>query len=418
MLPHQQRPSLVCAVRMDRDLSRARAILIGNGTFTDDEKIPRVPASGCVAAMLELLTSDLCDWPRDRISLFEDLPNPADLARSLVRAVREAEALPDTAMPYGSLARILRGSTAATKLVILDCCYAETANQANFGTQSAGLTDAYPVDGLYFIGASKRWEKAGFPLHGDLTYFTKAFIDTVRSGVQGKPPQLTIGQIFVELRARLVRIGLPEPAESGERGAHDWPFARNAAPPATHRDPDQVIAWLLEQNAASEARARVLQTAVADSTAEVERLWKLVEESELRSAAQRQQLDAELRAARARLEAIATAQAAAQTESWQTADSVDVALSIGEVVSTFPDPPSAANRATGRVTRTQPPRGSPYGSRRRDQGCRRAGGLRGCHAIGVDGDAVGSGPTAGLGGRLGGTHDYEHATSQGASQAA
>ena len=296
---------------MARDLSRSRAILIGNGTFTDREKIPDVPAHGCLEAMFDLLTSDLCGWPRDRISLFEDLPNLADLARNLVRAVREAEdvllvyyvghgmltargdlvlalrdteadpeVLPHTAMPYASLASILRGSTAETKLVILDCCYAETANQATFGTQSAGLTDVYPVDGLYFIGASKRWEKAGFPLLGKLTYFTAAFIDTVRTGIQGKPPQLTIGQIFIELRARLVRAGLPEPAASGARGAHAWLFARNAAPSAAHRDLHQEeIARLQQQNAAAEARERALQAAVAERTAEVERLLRLFQES-------------------------------------------------------------------------------------------------------------------------------------------
>jgi hypothetical protein len=245
-----------------RDYSRSRAVLIGNGTFTEHEKIPAVPAPGCVAAMLDLLTSDLCGWPRDRISLFEDLPNPADLARVLVRAVREAEdvllvyyvghgmltmtgdlvlalgdteadpeALPYTGMPYASLAGIMRGSTAMTKLVILDCCYAETANQAVFGTQSADLADAYPVDGLYFIGASKRREKAGFPLYGDLTYFTEAFIETVRAGIPGSPPapELTLAQIFSAVRARLAASGLPEPADSGIRDARQYPFAGNAA---------------------------------------------------------------------------------------------------------------------------------------------------------------------------------------------
>jgi hypothetical protein len=161
---------------MARDLSSSRAILIGNGTFDDTRQIPAVPASGCVAAMLDLLTSDLCGWPRDRVDVFEDVAAPSDLARNLVRTVRGAEtmllvyyvghglltmkghlalvlrgtdpdpeALPHTSMLYENLASILRGSPAATKLIILDCCYAETANQANFGTQSAGLTDAYPV---------------------------------------------------------------------------------------------------------------------------------------------------------------------------------------------------------------------------------------------------------------------------------
>ena len=86
------------------------------------------------------------------------------------------------------------------------------------------------MDGLYFIGASKRREKAGFPLHGDLTYFTEAFIETVRSGVPGNPPapDITLAQIFVAARARLAASGLPEPADSGIRDARQYPFAVNA----------------------------------------------------------------------------------------------------------------------------------------------------------------------------------------------
>ena len=272
---------------MARDLSSSRAILIGNGTFDDTQHIPAVPASGCVAAMLDLLTSDLCGWPRDRVDVFEDVAAPSDLARNLVRAVRGAEtmllvyyvghglltmkghlalalrgtdpdpeALPHTSMLYENLASILRGSPAATKLIILDCCYAETANQANFGTQSAGLTDAYPVDGLYFIGASKRREKAGFPLHGDQTYFTEAFIDTVRTGIPGQPPasELTLSEIFRVLRGRLAAEGLPEPADSGIRDARQYPFAVNAA----CRTVPQVHA---QADPAREARRRILDHA-------------------------------------------------------------------------------------------------------------------------------------------------------------
>lgn len=246
---------------MARDLSQSRAILIGNGTFTDSERLPAVPALGCVAAMRDLLTSELCGWPAGRIELFEDVAAPSDLASKLVRSVRgidgmlvvyyaghglltmaghlalalkdtevDPEALPYTAIPYESLAKIMGYSPAATKLVILDCCYSETANQANFGTQSAGLSDVPPVDGLYFIGASKSREKAQFPLHGDLTYFTEAFIDTVRAGIAGQPPapELTLGDIFRALRTRLVAGGLPEPADSGIRDARQYPFAVNA----------------------------------------------------------------------------------------------------------------------------------------------------------------------------------------------
>lgn len=249
---------------MDRDLSRSRAILIGNSTYRPDSGIPDLPAAtSCVPAMAELLTGDLCGWPTERIVRLMNLATPSDLARHLVSAVKDVQdtvlvyyvghglrtsqgqlvlaladtdndpqSLPYTAMTYGAIAMILRGCPAATKLVILDCCHAELATRANYVFQSADdIAEAYPVDGLYFIGASRTLEKAKAPIGGGLTYFTSAFLNIVREGIPGRPSELRLDQIFVEFRGRLLRGNLPEPVESGTRGAHQYPFARNAAGP-------------------------------------------------------------------------------------------------------------------------------------------------------------------------------------------
>ena len=80
----------------------------------------------------------------------------------------------------------------------------------------------------------------------------------------------------------MLRANLPEPAQSGIRDAHHWPFARNAAPPATHRDPDQEIASLTRRLAdltrrlaefegmksATDAEALALQAEVERSKAQ------------------------------------------------------------------------------------------------------------------------------------------------------
>lgn len=129
------------------------------------------------------------------------------LALALHDSRSDPELLPHTAITYEAIAGILRRCPAVTKLVVLDCCHAELANKANYQFQSADI-DAEPVDGLYFIGASKRWEKAKSPLDGGLPYFTDTFIQVVRTGIPGRPPQLTTDQIFTELRSRLLRAGL------------------------------------------------------------------------------------------------------------------------------------------------------------------------------------------------------------------
>ena len=244
---------------MVRDLSRARAILIGNARYESRgiEDLP--PARGSVAAMAGLLEGQLCGWPTDRVTQLVDVPTQHELALEVIAAVQDAEdllvvyyvghglrtskgqlalalgkthpgseALPYTAMLYESLAEILRGCRAATKLVILDCCHAELGGKANYVFQGSDLAEAYPVDGLYFIGASKQHEKAKSPVGGELTYFTQALIDVVRGGIANRPEELQLDQIFLELRARLVRANLPEPVESGIRGARQFPFALNA----------------------------------------------------------------------------------------------------------------------------------------------------------------------------------------------
>jgi hypothetical protein len=244
---------------MARDLSRARAILIGNAGF-DSQRINDLPAARrCVTAMAELLEGQLCGWPADRITKLVDVAAPHVLARQVLAAVRDAEdvlllyyvghgmttrngrlalavgetdpdpeALPYSSMLYENLADIMRGCRAATKLVILDCCHAELGGKANYVFQGSDLAEAYPVDGLYFVGASKKYEKAKSPVDEGLTYFTQAFVDVVRGGIAGQAEELRLDQIFLELRARLVRANLPEPVDSGIRGARQFPFARNA----------------------------------------------------------------------------------------------------------------------------------------------------------------------------------------------
>ncbi|MEU4037926.1 PP2C family protein-serine/threonine phosphatase [Streptomyces collinus] len=95
----------------------------------------------------------------------------------------------------------------------------------HFQSGTGDLADVTPVDGLYFIGASSRYEKAKSPLGGRLTHFTHTFVDVVGNGILGKPAELTLRQIFVETRARLVRERLPQPVDGGVRDAFHRPDA-------------------------------------------------------------------------------------------------------------------------------------------------------------------------------------------------
>jgi len=305
-----------------RDLSRSRAILISNATYRDRD-IPNLPgAARCVPAMSKLLTSNLCGWPASRLTALQEVAAPSALAVELIEQVKDvqdvlllyyvghgmrtsdgklalaladsyadSERLPHTAITYEGIARILRRCPATTKIVILDCCHAELANRVQYQFQSAEVIDAEPVDGLYFIGASRMRESARSPLDGGLPYFTEAFIDVVRDGIPGKPAQVTIDQIFTELRSRLIRASRPEPVQSGIRDAHHWPFARNAAPPQTHRDLEAENATLARQlaearslHAASEVRMAALRSEVSDLKTQLNKATTARSKRELQNA--------------------------------------------------------------------------------------------------------------------------------------
>jgi WD40 repeat protein len=296
---------------VDRDLSGSRAVLIGNSRFRPGSGIADLPAAArCVSAMTGLLTSDVCGWPRERIETMIDVAAPHQLARRIANAVKGLEdvallyyvghgmrttkgqlalALGDsdgdpallshTAILYDTLADILSGCPAATKLVILDCCHAELANKANFVFLSGALAEAYPVDGLYFIGASKVWEKAKAPLDGELTYFTRNLIDTIEQGIPNRPEYLGLDQIFVELRGRMVRQGLPEPVESGIRDARRYPFARNTAATRTVVGSEGELTlpggWEAGPQRASQPPGAALRALLPDATVPLETASRL-----------------------------------------------------------------------------------------------------------------------------------------------
>ncbi|WSS24246.1 caspase family protein [Streptomyces sp. NBC_01190] len=237
-------------------------MLIGNAAYTHPDVLNLPGATASLAAMRDLLTGDLCGWPSDRVTCLAEIRSPSKLALEVVSAVRDVEdvllvyfvghgkgtsegqlalmlgdtdptpeALPHTAMLYENLAGIMRGCRAATKLVILDCCHAGLSDRSTFHFQSPSLAEAYPVDGLYVISASAARKKAKSPLDKSMTYFTDAFVKVVTAGIPGCGLTLPLDQIFLHLRALLLRGNLPEPVDSGIRGARRFPFAYNAAPP-------------------------------------------------------------------------------------------------------------------------------------------------------------------------------------------
>jgi hypothetical protein len=139
-----------------------------------------------------------------------------------------------TGLPWETVAGELHTSPARPRLVILDCCFAGQAIEAlGADSDNQGLADITHVDGVYTLTATTRNRTAHVPPAGEqdtaCTSFTGELWDLVRSGIRGKPAQLTFSDIYPELRQRLKAKNLPAPSQRGTDTAHQFPFTVNAA---------------------------------------------------------------------------------------------------------------------------------------------------------------------------------------------
>ncbi|WP_051467906.1 caspase, EACC1-associated type [Actinomadura oligospora] len=245
------------------DFSRSRAVLVGTAEYAD-AAFPRLPAAAnSLAGMRAVLTDpSLCGWPDDRVTVESDPSDWRGLVRRTRVLARETEdvlllyfvghgvmlprgelslALTDTeaddpdltGLEYRRVRDLLRDSPAATKIVILDCCYSGRAIEAL--TALDAVADSTDVRGVYTLTASDHTahvvplaEQEAVP-----TSFTGQFLALVRDGVRDGPESLTLGDLYVHLRRRLTAHGLPAPNQRGTDTADRYPFTRNPA----HRRP-------------------------------------------------------------------------------------------------------------------------------------------------------------------------------------
>ncbi|MFH9134361.1 caspase domain-containing protein [Streptomyces sp. NPDC017524] len=239
----------------------SHAVLIGVSTY-QDPSFPAVPAAlNSVRGMADaLIDPELCGWPEDRVTIIENPENAAALAQQLRRiAEQTSDTLlvyfvghgvisdlgdvclavcgtdlrdPDlTGLEYPKVRRIVMGSPAQVKIVILDCCYSGRAIQGLSAGGDGHFADATAVSGAYTLTASDGTAHVA-PLAEQITAptsFTRAFLDIVRQGIQDGPSALTLGDIYRELRPLVMARGLPAPNRRGTDTADLYTFARNIA---------------------------------------------------------------------------------------------------------------------------------------------------------------------------------------------
>ena len=131
-----------------------------------------------------------------------------------------------SALEYDKLRTAVLNSEAATKMIILDCCFSGRA----FGEAQSGpaqLMAQMEVDGSYVLASAPR-DNVSLVLPGEnYTAFTGRPLDLLRNGMPGGPELLTVDALYRELRTQMTKEGLPCPQSSGSATADQLALARN-----------------------------------------------------------------------------------------------------------------------------------------------------------------------------------------------
>jgi WD40 repeat protein len=268
--------------------ARSRALLIATAVSLDP-MIPAMPtAAGSLAGMREVLTDDgLCGWPDTSVTSVPDASDAGELIGTLRRLASEAEEtlllyfagpgillshdelylglagrrphdVEDSSLRYARVRRAMLKSRARLKVVILDCSYSGRVIPSLPATRVAEMTS---INATYVLTASDREVDPG---NATASAFTAELVATIRAGIPGGPPTLTLDDLYPPLVARLQQAGRPAPNRESTDLAGELPFTRNArySPRPWPSDVSSSDAVSLRQPALSRRRAILMTSGI------------------------------------------------------------------------------------------------------------------------------------------------------------
>lgn len=243
---------------MELNSSRSRILLTGAGRY---DELPAIPA---VAANLADLRSALARAHEPdpiRASVVEvrdpvvqkELSGPlraaaaADLDvlvfyyaghgvldehQQLHLAVTSTDpaAVPETALSFAVVRRILSQAVARVRVVVLDCCFSGRSMDSGMADAATLVAGQIDVRGTYTLASSSRDLASLAPLGQRNTAFTGALLGVLGAGTT----PLTVGDLALELRRTLRAGGFPDPEFRSDDTAAHLVIAprRGSSPPA------------------------------------------------------------------------------------------------------------------------------------------------------------------------------------------
>jgi tRNA A-37 threonylcarbamoyl transferase component Bud32 len=267
------------------DPQRSRVVLIGTSKY-EDEKLPDLPA---VSRSIEDLAAQLIDpdyglVPENHCAVLLDEGDIRLVGRCLRQAARQAQdlllvyyaghglvggrrhdlylALSDSewvepefnSLEYDKLRSAVLDSPAATKVIVLDCCFSGRVVTDTMADPVSEIIRQVEVDGTYVLASAHRDQVALILPGEDYTAFTGRLLGLLHNGIPGGPELLTIGDLYRHLLAKMEAEGLPRPQKRGTDSADSLALARNRAFASL---PGQVVGYRMEGQVGQGAMAVV-----------------------------------------------------------------------------------------------------------------------------------------------------------------
>lgn len=289
------------------DPSKSRMVIIGNSDYADLDDLPQV--SNTVESLRNWFTDPVHGIvPYEHCQLILDQPQAHIVGKGLTLGAESAEDLflvyfaghglvggrqhdlylgtyhsaretPEFgSLRYESIKSAVLGSSARTKIIILDCCL---SGRAHGQSLSAHLdVAALEVAGTYVLTSSSR-DKVSLILPGEAhTAFSGRLLRVMREGIAEADRLLAIGEIYGHLKIMMAREGLPAPQSTGTELGGSIAITRNFA----HQKERPILEAALARAAESAEREEAERLAAEQVLAEQERV---VHEQEMRVAAAR-----------------------------------------------------------------------------------------------------------------------------------
>ncbi len=242
------------------DRQRSRAVMIGTGRYEDD-RLPDLPVVGrTIGDLAAALTDPVYGVVAEsHCTVLEDQADIRLIGRKLRSAASQAEdlllvyfvghglvagrrhelylGLPDSewaqpafnSLEYDKLRSAVLDSAAATKIIILDCCFSGRVVSEAMADPVTEMVGQIEVDGTYVLASAGRDQVALILPGEDHTAFTGRFLRLLRDGVPDGPALLTIDYLYRQLLIRMKAEGLSQPQKRGTATADLLALARNRA---------------------------------------------------------------------------------------------------------------------------------------------------------------------------------------------